>query len=136
MISKLTSLLFLCSVVLARGGEFTINSNNVFVMNGKRIFPIRVSIGPPADASAPDGRSAIQELALSGVNFMRTGVQGRNWTQDQIKLEHQYEDVCARYGVYCLVNLRDLSSIDAPTNNPREQFLRQVVNEFKKNTAL
>ncbi len=117
------------------GNRVTINSENVLVINGKKIFPIGFTMGPPPDAKAPNGKFGLEELADAGATFIRTGAKGSKWDEQTLIAEQQWEDAAARSGLYCWLNLRELSSITG-RDTKREAFLRRVIEQFKNNPGL
>ncbi|MDB6123613.1 MAG: hypothetical protein JWQ71_2606 [Pedosphaera sp.] len=127
---------FISSPLLAQtGNKVTINSDNVLVINGKKIFPIGFTTAPLPDAKAPNGKNGIEELASAGGTFFRTGGNGRNWDETVIANEQKWQDTAARYGMYCWVYLRDLASIK-PGDAKHEAMLRRVVNQFKDHPGM
>lgn len=118
------------------GNVVTINSDNVLVINGRKIFPIGVTMPPTLDSRTPDGKSGLQELADAGMTFFRTGPHGKDvWDDQAIAREQQWEDAAAKHGLYCWLYLKDLATIG--TNNAtNEAMLRRVVNRFKDHPGL
>src|SRR5438132_2809668 len=90
-------------VAQAAGNKATINSDQVLVIDGQKVFPIGFTMPPPPDGKTPDGRNAIGELASAGATFLRTGGP---WSQETIAHEQKYLDAAARYGMHCLPFLR------------------------------
>ena len=43
------------------------------VVDGRNVFPLVLSDGPPLGAKAPNGNDALAELAAGGAGFIRTG---------------------------------------------------------------
>jgi hypothetical protein len=60
---------------------------------------------------------------------------GTAWNDAALELEQQYEDAAARHGMHCLVNLRELGSIDEKSP-AREERLRALVTRFRKHAGL
>ena len=115
--------------------KVTINADQVLVIAGRKVFPIGFTMPPPPDGKTPQGRNAIEELHDAGANFLRTGVMGTTWNDAAIELEQKYHDAAARFGMHCLVNLRELGSI-GPEDAAKEALLRQLVNRFKDHPAM
>jgi hypothetical protein len=135
-----TAAVLLCFVCLAHNAfsarnVVTINSDNVLVINGRKVFPIGFTLGPPPGAKTPSGKDGLQELADAGGTFIRTGPQETNWADGTFVKEHQWEDAAARAGLYCWLYLRELDSI-GKSHSKKEALLRRVVNEFKDSPAL
>ena len=117
------------------GNRVTINSDNVLVINGRKVFPVGFTIGPPPDGKTPSGKNGLQELADAGGTFIRTGALRENWSKDTFVTEQTWEDAAARCGLYCWPNLRDLASI-GPHDTKKEALLRRVINQFKDHPGL
>src|SRR3954454_16731195 len=95
------------------GNRITLNSDNVLLINGRKIFPIGFTLAPPPDSRAPNGKNGLEELADAGATFMRTGANGGvDWNDKTLAEEQKWEDAAARYGLYCWPFLRDLASIN------------------------
>lgn len=124
-----------CRVRAETGNVVTINSDHVLVINGKKVFPIGFTMGPAPDAKAPNGKYGLQELADAGGTFIRTGARGSAWTDETVAAERKWEEAAARSGLYCWINLRELSSITGH-DTKREAFLRRVVEQFKNHPGL
>ncbi len=122
---------------VAQGGSsVTINPNNVLVVNGRKVFPIGFTMPPKPDAKAPNGKNGIEELRDGGGTFMRTGPTGEgDWDDKSIALEQQYMDAAAKYGMYCLPWLKELSALDEK-HPEREATLRKVIARFKDHPGL
>jgi hypothetical protein len=117
------------------GNRVSINSDNVLVINGRKVFPIGFTLGPQPDAKTPSGKNGLQELADAGGTFIRTGALHKNWDDSTFAVEQQWEDAAARCGLYCWPNLRDLASI-GPKEAKKEALLRRVINQFKDSPSL
>lgn len=117
------------------GNRVTINSDNVIVINGRKVFPIGFTLGPPPDGKTPSGKNGLQELADAGGTFIRTGATRQNWDESIISNETKWEIAATRAGLYCWVNLRNLASIGAQDAQD-EALLRRVVSQFKDNPGL
>ena len=118
----------------AFSSTMTINSNKVFVLDGKKIFPIGFTMPPPPDGKTTSGKNGIAELSDAGANFLRTGAQRTGWNAETIQREKNYEAAAAKYGMHCLVYLHDLASIKPGLSAKKsEAKLRDIVNQFKNN---
>src|SRR5580704_12824888 len=49
-----------------QGSVVTVDTNNVLVINGQKVFPIGFSPGPPLNGTTPWGTDAMQELRNAG----------------------------------------------------------------------
>jgi len=122
-----------CGEALA--AKCTINADMVFVIDGKKVFPIGFTMPPPPDGKTPNGKNAIDELHDAGATFLRTGVMGTNWDEATFDLQQKWLDAAARNHMYVLFNLREASSID-PQHPKNEQLLRKILQRFKDHPAL
>jgi hypothetical protein len=112
-----------------------IDAAGILTIAGKKVFPIGFTMPPPADGRTPDGKDAIAELHDAGANFLRTGVMGTTWTDAAVELEQRYQDAAARQHMHCLVNLRELGSIDE-NGAGREERLRALVTRFRSHPGM
>jgi hypothetical protein len=110
----------------------------VLVVNGRRVFPIVLSEGPPHGRKAPSGRDALAEVAAAGVSFVRTGTA--DWSVDaadrQIAAERATLDAAAEHGLHGWTRLADLTNLPAQPGSPREFLLAKVVNALKRHDGL
>jgi hypothetical protein len=123
------------TAALLAGNVVTINSNNVLVINGKEVFPIGFTLGPPPGAKTPNGKEGLRELADAGTTFIRTGANSTNWSEETIANEQKWEDAASRCGMYCWVYLHERASI-RKRDSEREAMLRRVVNQFKDHPGM
>lgn len=114
----------------AGGHVVTINSNKVTIIDGREVFPIGFTLGPPPGGKTPDGKDGMREIADAGGLFMRTGVSRTNWDDAAIENEQKVEDAAASAGLLCWINLRDLGEI-GKKDSKKEALLRKVVERFK-----
>ena len=125
----------LFSVVMARAGSVvTVDTNNVLAINGRKVFTIGFSPGPPNYAVTPTGKDALQEFRDAGALLFRINQTG-NWDSTVISTQQVALDWAAQHGMYCWVNLRELSEFAATdTNTPAS--LRNIVDTFRNHAAL
>src|SRR5688500_1875958 len=76
--------------------KITLDDAGVLVVDGKKVFPITLTIVPGPDAKAPNGKHAYGEFAGAGVMFMRTG--GPKWDEKTIEQEKRVQAAAARGG--------------------------------------
>ncbi|MGI8601619.1 MAG: hypothetical protein ACR2OZ_01335 [Verrucomicrobiales bacterium] len=119
----------------AQASKVTIDHDGLLVIGGKKVFPIGFTMPPPPDGKTPAGRNGIEELHDAGATFLRTGVMGTEWNDAAFELEQKYQDAAARYGMHCLVNLRELGSI-GPEDAAKEATLRKLINRFKDHPGM
>jgi hypothetical protein len=123
-------LAFLFLVHNALANTAVINSDQVLVINGKKIFPIGFTTPPPPDGKTPSGKNGIAELADAGATFLRTG---GHWTDETLQREQKYMDAAAKYGLHCLPFLREHAAVNSPE---KEAQLRALINRFKNHPGL
>lgn len=118
------------------GNVVTINADNVLLINGRKVFPLGLTMAPPPDGKTPDGKNGLQELADAGMTFFRTGPLGKEvWDDAAIAREQQWEDAAAQHGLYCWFYLKELATI-GDKGGKKEALLRKVVNQFKDHPGL
>lgn len=123
------------SVVTGQTGSVvSIDANKVLVINGRKVFPIALSPGPSTDARTPLGDDALEELADAGALIIRMA-QTSDWNSTVIANQQAQLDWAAQHGMFCMVNLRELSEFPAG-DTTTESALRILVNRFKNHPAL
>jgi hypothetical protein len=128
--------IFVCIVAAhAWAAKCVINEDMVFVINGKKVFPIGFTMPPPPEGKTPAGKNGIDELHDAGATFLRTGVMATNWDEATFDLQQKWLDAAQRNGMYVLFNLREASSIEAKTPK-REELLRKILGRFKDHPAM
>lgn len=103
----------------------TVDGAGVLRVDGKRFFPIGVTMPPPLAGVTPLGRPAIDELVAGGVTVFRTGPSGRPWTDELLAEAEAWNAAAAERGVYTWAHLRELAT--ALPGSPQEARLLQVV---------
>jgi hypothetical protein len=128
-------LLLLCFAPIARSASIvTIDADKVLVINGRKVFPISMSPGPLTHSRTPTGIDALQELREAGVLIIRM-TQTTDWNA-QVRSNQQAQlDWAQEQGMFCMVNLRELSAF-AAGDTATEAALRDTVNLFKNHPAL
>src|SRR3954468_19361605 len=78
------------------------------VVDGRKVFPLVLSDGPPLGAKAPNGNDALAELAAGGAGFIRTGrhVWSSRSIEQQIAAEREVVDAAAVHGLHCWLRVR------------------------------
>ena len=129
------AVLLLCAISLAYSGSVvTINADKVLVVNGRKVFPVLMSPGPPTHGRTPTGHDALEELREAGVLMIRM-LQTNDWNA-QVRSQQQAQlDWAHEHGMFCMVNLRELSTF-ATGNSKKEAALRELVRQFKNHPAL
>jgi hypothetical protein len=132
----------LCLAGLAQAGSVvTVNSDNVLVVNGKKVFGLAVSPGPPTYGHAPGGTDALDELRSGGILFHRMAFTA-NWQTspgvldpNSVATNQATLDWCGQHGIFTLVNLKELSKYSAAdTTTP--VALQAAVDTFRNHPAL
>jgi hypothetical protein len=125
----------------AAGSNVEITNSHALSINGKPVFPIMLSVIPPPDAKAPNGKSAWQEFRDAGAILIRTSPpksidgESRRWDDDAIARQGAYLTVATQAGMFCVPTLNELSSIK-DTTSAKADRLRQLVRRFRTNPGL
>ena len=92
-------------------------ASGALVQGGRKIFPLCLSNGPPADRTAPSGRNGLAEVAAAGINMIRTGsaAWGPETAPGLIALERQKLDAAVDTG-----SSAGCGSATSPTCPPRQ----------------
>ena len=123
------------STVLAQTGSVvTVNADNALVINGKKVFPIGFSPGPPSNSTTPWGKDALQELRDAGALLFRMA-QSTKWDSTVISNQQVALDWAAQHGMFVWANLAELSQF-ASTDTVTSASLRNVVDTFRNHPAL
>src|SRR4051794_37003425 len=69
---------------LTKPSKIFLDEHGVLVVDGKKVFPITLTIVPGPDGKAPSGKHAYEEFTDGGVMFMRTGKPA--WNAETIAL--------------------------------------------------
>jgi hypothetical protein len=109
------------------------------VVEGRKLFPLVLSNGPPAGGKAPNGQDALAEVAAAGARFIRVG--RRDWSLDsieqQIAAERGVLDAAAVHGLHCWLQLGSVPDLSSSrTLAANEQLLTRIVGELKDHPAL
>ena len=112
----------------------TVNADNVLILNGRKVFPIGFSPGPPTNGQTPAGKDAMQEFRDAGALLVRMS-QSSNWSTQVIADQQAALDWAYQHGMFCWVNLRELSEF-ASGDTATETALRNVVDTFRNHPAL
>jgi len=116
------------------GSVVTVNADKTLVLNGRKVFPIGFSPGPPTNGRTPGGGDALQELRDAGALLFRM-TQTADWST-QVRADQQAAlDWAAQHGMYCWVNLRELSKFASGDTNT-EAMLRNLVQTFRDHPAV
>ncbi len=124
----------LSSACAQTGSVVTVNADKALVINGRKVFPIGFSPGPPTYGTTPTGRDALQELREAGGLVFRM-TQSTDWNSTVISNQQAALDWAAQRGMYVWLNLRELSKFSA-TDTTTPASLRNIVNTFKNHPGL
>lgn len=112
-------------------------------LNGRKVFPLILSDGPPRGGKTPENADAWAEISRSGrgANFLRTGrTIASPWTlagiDAQIADELATMDAAHAHGLYCWPRLVNAANLPATTNSASEQILTKLTAAFKDHPAL
>jgi hypothetical protein len=125
--------LFAAPLGAAASSRTMINADLVLEIDGRKVFPIGFTLPPPPDATTPEGRNGIEELAAAGATFMRTGAQSGDWDEATIAREQKWLDAAARTGMHCMPFLRERSHV---SDEAQAAKLREVVARFRNHPGL
>src|SRR4051812_19855805 len=96
------------SAIAQTGSIVTLESNKVFVVNGRKVFPIGFFSGPAIGAHTPEGRDAMQEYRDAGALLFKM-IQTNNWSSQVFADQQAALDWASQHGMFCWVNLREIS---------------------------
>ena len=123
------------SAVLAQTGSVvTVNADMALVINGRKVFPIGFSPGPPSNSTTTWGKDALQELRDAGALLFRMA-QSTTWNSTVISNQQVALDWAAQHGMFVWANLAELSQF-ASTDTVTSASLRNVVDTFRNHPAL
>src|SRR4029078_3035334 len=95
------------------------SADTVGVLNGKKLFGMAVSPGPPTYGHTPSGADALDELRSGGILFHRMP-NPPTWTTspgvldpNAVATNQTILDWCGQHGMFMLLNLKELSKYSA-----------------------
>jgi hypothetical protein len=108
------------------------------LVEGRKVFPLVLSNGPPVGAKAPDGGDALAEVAAGGANFVRAGRP--DWSLDsleqQVAAEREVLDAAAEHGLHCWLQLGNVPDLPERAPATTEQLLTSLVGQLMDHEAL
>lgn len=125
--------------------QVSIGPAGQFVVNGKDVFPIGFTVGPPTGAKAPDGNNAFADLAKNGFVFFQWLSQRMPWRctncccrdgwgpDAQADLDSLMQEA-NRYGIKVAPSLGALTKIE-PGDEQKTAQLVQVIRRYRDNPA-
>jgi hypothetical protein len=119
---------------ITKPAKITLDEAGVLVVDGKKVFPINLTVVPGPDAKAPNGKHAYEEFADAGAMFMRT--RGPKWNDETIEQEKATQRAAAAHGMRCSPWLGwDLCNFD-PGDARNEAKLKRVIETFKRSPGM
>jgi hypothetical protein len=113
-------------------------ATGALVVEGRAVFPLILSDGPPLGAKTPDGADALAELAAGGASFIRTGrsVWSPGSIDQQVAAEREVLDAAAAHGLHCWLRLGNVPDLSASALPAKSALLTRIVGELKDHPAL
>jgi hypothetical protein len=122
---------------LTQPAKISLDESGVLVVDGKKVFPINLTIIPGPDAKTPTGKNAYEEFADVGVLSIRTGLHGNEgWNAETIAGERQLQDAAAAHGLRCSPWLGWAYSNFPATNQKMEAQLIKIIETFKDSPGM
>lgn len=119
---------------LTKPARISFDQAGALVVDGQKVFPINLTVIPPPDAKAPNGKHAYEEFREGGAWFMRTG--GPRWDAKTVETELRYQAAAAQHGMRCCPWMGwDLCNIK-PGDTKKEQQLRDIINQLKDSPGM
>jgi hypothetical protein len=115
----------LAAPVAASAATTRLDRHGTVVLDGRKVFPIVLAKGPPADGLA--------EVAAAGVNFVKVGPAGE-WNDSEIASAIAANRAAAANGLHTWVNLSSLSAV-APWS-PEEDLFRHVIGSLEADPSV
>ncbi len=133
---KSRSALILLAIALSFAAKAAVvqsGPGGILFVDGKPVFPIGFTQGPPPGAKTPEGSDAYAELATNGTVFHRTGPVPHNWGPEAEAALDRILERSAETRFYSAITMPDLQ---APRDSAEETELRRVVNKYKSHPGL
>lgn len=119
---------------LTHPSRISLDEAGVLVVDGKKVFPITLTVVPGPDAKAPNGAPAYAEFARAGVMFMRSG--GPNMDEQAIEKEKAVQLAAAAGGMRCCPWLGWQLSNITPGDTAKETQLKHIIDTFKDSPGM
>ena len=108
------------------------------LVDGRRVFPIVLSNGPPPGAKDPSGNDGLAVVAAGGASFIRVGRP--DWSLEsldqQIAAELPVLDAAAERGLHCWLQLGNVPDLPERAPAATGQLLTSLVGQLKDHPAL
>ena len=113
-------------------------ATGALVVEGRTVFPLILSDGPPLGAKTPAGADALAELAAGGASFIRTGrsVWSPDSIDQQIAAEREVLDAAAAHGLRCWLRLGNVPDLSGRALEAKGELLTRIAGELKDHPAL
>ena len=113
-------------------------ATGALLVEGRKVFPLVLSNGPPLGAKSPDGGDAFAEVAAGGASFIRVGRP--NWSLEsidqEIAAEREVLDAAAEHGLHSWLQLGNVPNLPARALSPNRRLLMNIVGQLKGHPAL
>jgi hypothetical protein len=113
-------------------------ATGALLVEGRKVFPLILSNGPPLGAKTPDGEDALAVLAAGGANFLRVG--RHEWSSGSIDQQiagvREMLDAAAAHGFHCWLQLGTVPDLPARGLAAKQQLLTRIVGQLKDHPAL
>jgi hypothetical protein len=113
-------------------------STGALLVDGRPVFPIVLSDGPPPGGKTPSGVDALAEVTAGGASFIRTG--RHDWSLEsldqQIAAERQLLDAAATHGLHSWLRLAGAADLSGRVPAANERLLTSIVGQLKDHPAL
>lgn len=112
-----------------------IGTSGRFVVDGKPVFPIGFTTGPPVGANTPDGNNAFAELAKNGFVFFQWLSHQQPWGPGpQAQLDSLMKEA-NQYGIKIAPSVAALTAI-TPADEEKIAQLDGVIERYRDNPAM
>jgi hypothetical protein len=119
---------------LLKPSRVSFDPAGALVIDGRKVFPINLTVVPPPEALAPNGKRAYEEFCDGGVLFLRTG--GPHWDDRTLAAELQCQETAAQCGLRCCPWIGwELGNIK-PGNEKLERQLRGIIDRLKESPGM
>jgi hypothetical protein len=102
VVAAAVAAVILAAPAVGSAANTRLDRHGTVVLDGRKVFPIVLAKGPPADGLA--------EVAAAGVNFVKVGPAGE-WNDDEIARTVAANREAAAHGLHTWVNLSSLSAV-------------------------
>ena len=119
---------------LTKPAKISFDEAGALVVDGKKVFPITLTIIPGPEAQTPGGKHAYEQFADDGAMFLRTG--GPSWGEDAIAREKEFHLTAAAHGMRCSPWLGWELANFSPGDQAREARLKKVIDAVKNSPGM